>query len=1345
MQVAAPSPSPARYVHSPAKSGFGSVEVPALPSTPSQRRLRRSLRLSGASLASPSQALNKENVGVIPSSQPSTSAKTLDVGSTDSDKLSSPRLSSPLTSSSPLNSSPLRSRSSPLKTRSPLRRALHSHGDEMVSSSDESDDSTLVFFGKPSSAEKKKRIHYEQRVLEKRLKHKDSLDLARRRPISFNPDDTMLIDDQNANGWSWSRPTPTPSRSHKLLLSSPMRSPASTASSTKSRGSTRSSSPAPLTLSSKQEQEEEASATPSLDLAQVTSPASPSKSITQHVEPSSPPKSPSKTDQEDAQDEQNHIEHTSPKVNAAITEKLQPQSNPFIAAQAIPAKDSPSKRSPSKQYAESPRRNQSPVRSVETLIGATMANNRDLLSPMRSPRRSPRLSLKALQLSTSPTKIGTAGPIFGLSTPFQQPLGMHQPTPQQHSTPLQPPAAAPLVPPSTGLSRFACLQNLSALNNRVPETPANRALSMRLAHHSVLPSPFILTGLFDLPAAVPATASKLQSPSRSPSRSMRAPSPAKHVVAMEQPVEAHSMVSRTSSSKAAPTPGTPSVRFAVPEMLETPTRSVQSSTAVLSAARSASPSKVRLVPDVLCLEQAPAVPQPLVSPQRQNVDQAATMPATPSSNIAEAKPETPGPVFRQTARRVPIHQHEADFGVKVSPEKPSYSPRRAYANSSARTNDFGVKQERIPARRVPVQPTGASRQASSSSRPGDAPAQGAVRVASVASKAARMVSNGSSRIGGQSSSLPPAALARVALSTQTASSAPSAATAQIAARSVSSLQGSSVASKASRLQRPASVAFGVKPNSPSKQARSLSGLPRPRSAQPASASVPSSGPGSRLPRPATMGTSTNVTRPASRPVPMAIARLAPGQQGAHRAPADSAPARTQTVATPASTSLSSSEVSPASEASILSHDDGPQAIEAVQGSLEAITATADVDTPTTTHQAVVQAKQPVASSDLRRQASASALNSASREANAKAQPESAAQAHQVKTARVMGATSAPDGDSARSSSPVVSAPAARPPSSARSAAPVVLDPEQQRLRCLAMQEKARNRTPKGSSSASVTASSDVEEFASGDSGATKGSPPASVAESAQAPTGGSGGAPTAVEALAAKHAEAVDSAASSGTTSANGTTASAPTSTGRPLRSTRLASRPLAPSAARIAPSRGRALSLNDIIAARKIDVPLSLADQLKLADTVNKKHNEKTLARYKVTKVQRPYERPPSPERHDHEPEACTIIDDLSSHRQGKGDVAPYSTPVKSSASSGYASSDRGKSVRWYRPLFVGQGAQYGIRACESKPALKPIHYELDRMGNKVPTGCSPKLSKGQSIVIYRNYFKGEPEPADD
>jgi hypothetical protein len=205
------------------------------------------------------------------------------------------------------------------------------------------------------------------------------------------------------------------------------------------------------------------------------------------------------------------------------------------------------------------------------------------------------------------------------------------------------------------------------------------------------------------------------------------------------------------------------------------------------------------------------------------------------------------------------------------------------------------------------------------------------------------------------------------------------------------------------------------------------------------------------------------------------------------------------------------------------------------------------------------------------------------------------------------------------------------------------------------------------------------------------------------------------------------------------------TTTGRPLRSARNASRSLTPSATRVAPSRGRALSLNDIIAARKIDVPLSLTDQLRLADTVHKKHNEKTLARYKITKIQRPYERPPSPDRHDHEPEACIITDDISSHRLGKGDAAPYSTPTKRAAQSDSGSSEARKCVRWYRPLFVGKGAQYGTQKCESKPALKPIHYELDRLGNKIATGDSPKLGKGQSIIIYRNYFKGEAEPADD
>uniref|UniRef100_V5ESJ2 Uncharacterized protein n=2 Tax=Kalmanozyma brasiliensis (strain GHG001) TaxID=1365824 RepID=V5ESJ2_KALBG len=297
-----------------------------------------------------------------------------------------------------------------------------------------------------------------------------------------------------------------------------------------------------------------------------------------------------------------------------------------------------------------------------------------------------------------------------------------------------------------------------------------------------------------------------------------------------------------------------------------------------------------------------------------------------------------------------------------------------------------------------------------------------------------------------------------------------------------------------------------------------------------------------------------------------------------------------------------------------------------------------------------------------------------------------------------------------------------------------------------MQEKARNRMPKGSSSSSAPTSSDVEELLSSEASTARGSPPSNVVEFAPA------SAPTAVEALAAKHAEAVDaalnaSAQSNATIAATTTAGATAASAGRPLRSARNASRTLTPSATRVPPARGRALSLNDIIAARKIDVPLSLTDQLKLADTVNKKHNEKTLARYKVTKIQRPYERPPSPDRHDHEPEACTIIDidDVSSHRQGKGDMSPYSTPPKGSSSSAYNSANARKSVRWYRPLFVGQGAQYGTQSCEVRPALRPITYELDKLGNKVATGCSPKLLKGHAIVIYRNYFKGEPEPADD
>ncbi|KAJ1018802.1 hypothetical protein NDA16_004607 [Ustilago loliicola] len=73
---------------------------------------------------------------------------------------------------------------------------------------------------------------------------------------------------------------------------------------------------------------------------------------------------------------------------------------------------------------------------------------------------------------------------------------------------------------------------------------------------------------------------------------------------------------------------------------------------------------------------------PQSSPGRSPAAAEPEMLVTPLKVVAESKVETPGPVFRQTARRVPIQQHEADFGVKVSPEKPSYSPRRAYANSS---------------------------------------------------------------------------------------------------------------------------------------------------------------------------------------------------------------------------------------------------------------------------------------------------------------------------------------------------------------------------------------------------------------------------------------------------------------------------------------------------------------------------------------------------------------------------------------------------------------------------------------------------------------------------------------
>lgn len=1337
MQVASPTAS-----LSPVRVGlqvdtFGSVKLQMSPSTPSQRRLRRSLRLSGASLASPPQELNKENVRTISASQPSTSAKTLDVGASDSGKHGS---------TSPLDSSPLRSRSSPLRNRSPLRRALQPQSDDIASSSDDSDASTLVFFGKPSSAEKKKRIHYEQRVLEKRLKHKDSLDLARRRPISFNPDDTMLMDDQYANGWSWFKSAPTPSFSHNFVLSSPIEPPTQLTSPTKTRGNARSLSPVALSIPPKSEQLHQHAAP-----ADSPSRPAPQNSINEAHQLSSAPESPHQAVQRSDSDR-----GLQGSLRQDTEDHKKQDANALAAAQSTSDKSPPAKASPIKRHMESPCRPESPIRSVETLIGATMAQNRDLHSPIRSPRRSPRLSLRAQQQSTSPTKIGFTGLFFGSSTPFKHASAPKQPTPYQHSTPFQQPPTAPPVPPSTGLSRFACLQDLSPINARLPETPANRALSIRRAHHMTLPSPFISDAALESPTTVLSLAPAQQSPARSSNKAMRASSPTKHALSpqkqaaefTERRIEPHIGIDSVSPSKLVSTPATPSVRFAVAESIETPSKSIELGNAGSLAAHSPSPT----------YRHSPAYGprtndecQSLTSPVRQ----ATTLPCTPPPTATDTKPETPGPVFRQTARRVPMHQHEAEFGVKVSPEKPSYSPHRAYSNSSARTNDFGVKQERIPARRVqPPQPA-AARQISA--RLGDGTAPSVARAASVASKAARTVSNGPSRIGSQSTSLPAAALARAG-STVTAStsstSAPGTASAPSTVRVVSSSQGSSVASKASHLQRPASAAFGVKPNSPSKQARTLSGLPRPRQAQPTNTMAPASGPGSRLPRPATMGPSANSSKRASRPVPMAIARLAPSQQGPQRSAAASATLRTQLVASSASSgsSSSSAEASPSSEASTLSQDDSLQAVVVIPESADLQMPTTDIKSLAPSRPTLVQSEKPTeaAASDLgpRRLASASSLRQVARDVEVKGQP--AAETHPIKTARMVGATS--DGAAVRSSSPAKSSASSRPPWSARSAPPVVLDPEQQRLRCLAMQQKARNRTPKASSGSSAPASSDMDEWPASDDGATKSSSLLGATEPAavSAITPVSGGAPSAVEALAAKHAEAVDAALANvvQTNTTNAAAAAAgptATSTGRPLRSTRTASRQLTPSATRVPPSRGRALSLNDIIAARKIDVPLSLTDQLKLADTVNKKHNEKTLARYKITKVQRPYERPPSPDRHDHEPDACTIIDDHGSHRQGKGDLTPYSTPIKSSASSVNASTDGRKSVRWYRPLFVGKGAQYGVRACESRPALKPIPYELDRMGNKMATGCSPKLSKGQSIVIYRNYFKGEPEPADD
>ncbi|GAC99184.1 hypothetical protein PHSY_006784 [Pseudozyma hubeiensis SY62] len=1263
-------------------------------------------------------------------SLPSTSAKTLD-GISNSNHLNGPRFGSPLSNSSPLRSSPLQTRSSPVRNRSPLRRALDPRSDDFASSSDESDASDVVFFGKPSSAEKKKRIHYEQRVLEKRLKHKDSLDLARRRPISFNPDDTMLFDDQRTNSWAWSQPTPTSRNSTNTILSSPIKDPAFPSSPSGSDCHVRTSSPVALTTPTEAKQLVEEESVPSPGRSGSPGQSAPRNFTERDNEQCDLPHSP----QKDSLDSPSRSQ-------GALAAKQLNDVNPFQAAQTSLSSAPAAKTSPSKEQMNSTHRTQSPVRSVETLIGATMAQNKEYHSPMRSPRRSPRLSLRALQLSTSPTKVGSVGLLSGLSTPFQQPVAKQQTAPQQHSTPFRQSASALLIPPSTGLSRFACLQNLSPINARVPETPANRALSIRLAHHSILPSPFISSAVLE-PHTV--------APSGSPSRGMRTASPAKHVASPQKhdsgPVEPLFPLPSSSREnapvKGAATLATPSVRFAIPEASETPSKAGWLGNVSSLAIRTPSPSKApTAVEESRSIERASPVSQRPTSPMRHVSHAAALSPSTPPATVANAKPETPVPVFRQTARRVPIHQHEADFGVKVSPEKPSYSPRRVYSNSSARNTEFAVKHERIPARRVQVHGAAAARQISTKQGEGTAPAT--MRVASVASKAARAVSSGTSRIGSQGATLPAAALARApssSLPPSFSSSAPRAALSQPAARAVPSMQGSSVASKASR-QRLASAALAARPNSPSRQARPVSGLPRPRSAQAAGMPASTSGPGSRLPRPASTGPSASTAKATSRPLPMAIARLAPSQQGTHRAPAASSAPRTQGASSPSESSPVDS--SPVSGAWTLSEDNGLQATQVVEDSSEVDRPASDANCVSPSISATAQAKhatEPIESSDLRRQASASSLRGL-REAHANTQPGPAAQTHQVKTARMISPTS--DAIAVRSSSPIKSTTTPWPPSSARSAPPVVLDPEQQRLRCLAMQEKARNRTPKGASSTGVSASSEMEEIVNSEDNASGSSPIPATIE----PAFNAGPAFTAAEALAAKHAEAVDAvqAPSAGVNAtANTPSSSTALTTGRPLRSARAASRPLAPSATRVPPSRGRALSLNDIIAARKIDVPLSLTDQLKLADSVNKKHNEKTLARYKITKVQRPYERPPSPDRHDHEPEACTIIDDVSNHRQGKGDLAPYSTPTKSSTNSARAPADGRKSVRWYRPLFVGKGAQYGLRACESKPALKPIRYELDRMGNKMATGCSPKLSKGQSIVIYRNYFKGEPEPADD
>ncbi len=138
-------------------------------------------------MSSPQQGLNKENLGATPLSQPSTSAKTLDVGLSDNGTLSSPRLSSPLTSSSPDSTSPLRSRSPRKQNSSPLRRTFAQKTTMTTSSL-----RTSRTIPPLSSSESLLSGKEEARALRaasarESLKHKDSLDLARRRPISFIP------------------------------------------------------------------------------------------------------------------------------------------------------------------------------------------------------------------------------------------------------------------------------------------------------------------------------------------------------------------------------------------------------------------------------------------------------------------------------------------------------------------------------------------------------------------------------------------------------------------------------------------------------------------------------------------------------------------------------------------------------------------------------------------------------------------------------------------------------------------------------------------------------------------------------------------------------------------------------------------------------------------------------------------------------------------------------------------------------------------------------------------------------------------------------------------------------